>query len=60
MENLSATKKFPDADDLKGATQALTRLQNTYLLKAEHLSEGCLQDDFCTIRLSVEDCLGTY
>ncbi|OXA55828.1 Prolyl 4-hydroxylase subunit alpha-2 [Folsomia candida] len=57
MESLSATRKFPDKDDLKGAAIALTRLQDTYLLKTEDLSEGCLQDDFCTVTLSVQDCI---
>lgn len=49
---MTETNKFPIKEDLQGAALALTRLQDTYLLSTEMISEGCLSDSFCSIRLS--------
>ena len=37
-----ADVKYPALEDLTGAAQALTRLQETYQLDVEDLSEGLL------------------
>lgn len=34
--------KYPSPEDLTGAAQALTRLQQTYELKASDLAEGVI------------------
>lgn len=45
IKNITMTHsdvKYPSLEDLTGAANALTRLQDTYFLKVGELSEGIL------------------
>lgn len=44
--------KFPNHEDLTGAAQAITRLQETYLLEPKEMAEGCIVGKSCTLKLS--------
>ncbi|XP_041983834.1 prolyl 4-hydroxylase subunit alpha-2-like [Aricia agestis] len=58
--NISITQyenaTYPSAEDLRGATRALTRLQETYLLKVEDLAEGILNGVVYGSAMNANDC----
>ncbi|XP_041988641.1 prolyl 4-hydroxylase subunit alpha-1-like isoform X3 [Aricia agestis] len=47
---------YPSAEDLRGAARALTRLQETYLLKIEDLAEGILNGVVYGSAMNANDC----
>ncbi|XP_026752045.1 prolyl 4-hydroxylase subunit alpha-2-like isoform X1 [Galleria mellonella] len=48
--------KYPSEEDLSGAAQALTRLQETYHLDVKDLSEGILNGVIYSTPMTVSDC----
>ncbi|XP_041983786.1 prolyl 4-hydroxylase subunit alpha-1-like [Aricia agestis] len=58
--NISITQyenaTYPSAEDLRGAARALTRLQETYLLKVEDLAEGILNGVVYGSAMNANDC----
>ncbi|CAG9578884.1 unnamed protein product [Danaus chrysippus] len=54
--NNHANVKYPTLEDLTGAAQALTRLQQTYKLEVKDLSEGRLNGVVYSTPMSAGDC----
>lgn len=52
MDNLRLRFKFPTVEDLNGASVALTRLQDTYLLDTSKMAEGELNGHCCATKLN--------
>ncbi|GBP95604.1 Prolyl 4-hydroxylase subunit alpha-2 [Eumeta japonica] len=59
IKNISLTEnggKYPTKEDLSGAAQALTRLQDTYQLDVHDLAEGVINGESYSTPLTASDC----